>query len=336
MKHSPFRTVDDAGKPVRVFGESTFDSWRTTGDPRLKDLMRRLTFVMAERRFRLNEPEALLMATPAFAVVVSLIMHNVWPSIPALVLILPCALLTFPALRYGMQLTVARRSQAIARLMLDEGLCPVCGYNFFGLELKGPMIRCPECGGEWRTDRIARVLPIDETSRESAIVKAIRQPIELVTVGYDDARGTRVGMVDPLLRAARREASEPARVERLGAARRDLSRIGRGRRLLVVGFIIAVSAVLAGAMVWSRLRGTPPVPLPAFVGPICLTGIGFGVYFGRFGYARRRVRDVMLAHSLCASCAAPLDYLTPDPADGCVTCETCRAAWRLTPPAEAP
>ncbi len=336
MKHSPFRTVDDAGKPVRVFGESTFDSWRTTGDPRIKDLLRRLTFVMAERRFRLNEPEALLMATPALAIVVAMIMHNIWPSVPALVFVLPCALLSIPAIRQGMLLTVARRSRHLTRLMLDEGLCAVCGYNFYGLDLKDAIVKCPECGSEWRTDRISRVLPIDEAARESALAKAIRQPIELVTVGYDDDRGARVAMADPLLRAARRGASNAAHVERIAAARRELARIGLGWRILVAGLILAPACAIAGGVIWSRLRGTPPAPLFILVGPICLAGVAFGVFFGRFGYSKRRVRSVMLAHSLCASCAAPLDHLTPDPADGCVICETCRAAWRLAPPTEAP
>jgi hypothetical protein len=37
----------------------------------------------------------------------------------------------------------------------------------------------------------------------------------------------------------------------------------------------------------------------------------------------------MLSHNLCASCAASLEDLEPDPADGCLVCENCRAAWRV-------
>jgi hypothetical protein len=331
------RSVDDAGNPVRIFDGPGFASWRTSSDARVKDLIRRTSFVMTDRRRRFADPESFLFALPAFIMLAGILVHQQYRSVPIWAIIAPGVLLGVPGVHFAVRRSIARRADQLSRLMLEEGLCPSCGYNFHGLDRPAERFHCPECGAAWKSARVLRTLPIDESHTGSPLAAAFRQTADIATKGYEDDRGVRVPMADPRLRNARRRAAggAPAHAVSTAAARRDLARIGRVTRALVAGVCVLVAIGFLAATLSlgarSRAAGLPVTPGSLFilVGPVAMLILAASVWFGKGAYTPRRVRQTLLAHRLCASCAAPLGHLALDPADGCIVCETCRAAWRL-------
>lgn len=101
--------------------------------------------------------------------------------------------------------------------------------------------------------------------------------------------------------------------------------------LALLPFGIAALSVYAAISLYNgREPGIAPVMIIPFV---IFFLLGIGLLFSHTFYSPRLAARVMVAQSLCASCARPLDGLPPD-ADGCAVCPECGASWR--PPTIAP
>jgi hypothetical protein len=267
------------------------------------------------------------LAVPSFLCVVGAILLMQWllPSIPgwghifALILVL---------LAVSMITSRVRRKVAggvLADLLIEEGLCPSCGYNLFGLSAdQDGILPCPECGAGWRASRIRRV----EAFATGVRMADAHTAISLAPVAWSarDDRGMRRPLVHPRLRREIAGAeSEPAR-QRLRSARRAIGRSGRIVRWLAALFMLLPGAGICAAFLSGGM--TPTLARALVVPGLFFVGLGCGALFGNFGYNPRRVRRLMVESQLCPSCAAPLDGIDPE-ADGRKVCGLCLGAWEL-------
>ncbi len=226
----------------------------------------------------------------------------------------------------------------VAALILEEGLCPSCGYNFHGIT-PTPQIPlqyvCPECGSAWNADRVKRLMPFvgdgqaQVGSALQSLATATRDSGRFDTwIGKaQDARGAPVPVVHPRLRRELRASQSQEHRARLLAARHQIARAARGNAwgmYLLMGLMVAGNSLV----LYSSLLGGVGAGLPlATILLVCSLATGVSLLAGRTaGVKADNVRRAMLNEGLCPSCGRPLGDLPPGK-DGCVECPTCRSAW---------
>lgn len=319
--------TDDAGKRIKILDPAGMSEWPAKGDERIAALLLRIRRTMSVS----SGWESLATIIVAVVVIV-----GYWLSRSLVVRLMPALggfgyfvciiVIAMLVQRVLWRSRLQSAAKAVAGLILDEGLCPTCGYNFAGMGIEHAeprdLIACPECGGAWRRERIARTVPF-------APDLPLRAPSAMVTKrervsGWSatDARGTRVELVYPRLTRQLAHPFSPTHAEALVRARRTISSSGR-----IVRYTFA--AVIAGAYLWalSRLGGFAE-DAPAYIYlSVLAAAFFFPTLFANFAYSPKAVIRAMLKESLCPSCGADLSDTPPAARDGATSCPQCRAAW---------
>lgn len=318
---------DDAGKDVRVLNPSGFSEWPVKGDARMAVLVPRIGRALRGNRWYVRFVHDLAgVAIGLLCLVVTIwVLRMVGSGLPGWVFPAAVFAVLFMTGRMVHRVRVGRAREDAAGVILEEGLCPSCGYNLHGIERdEGGRVVCPECGAAWNAVRIMRSAPF-ELGAEFAV------PLKVVwssSVGGPrwavcDDRGRVVPLAHPWLRKAIRAASS-TNAERLRDARREIARRSRWVR---APFVTLAWACAAGLPVVCASMGAPASGVVFLA--VSLGAIAFAATVGNFLYQPRTVRDALVARRMCASCVCSLRRL-PEDADGMTTCAECRAAWRLT------
>ncbi len=328
---------DDRGNAVELLLTRTEGraEWPVSGDERIERLRERLERGLGRRTAVLLLPQ--LIALPLFLVPLAFVTAltggnpgGAW----ALRIMWACAFVVI-TLVVGLGLLSRRflsgnQARTLTHVLLDEGLCPGCGYNLVGLAPEPDhMVVCPECGGAWKQERIFRAAPFVEGARLGPALPRVSWSWTGSRAGrldFDD-RSKQVRLVSARPRRMRAAARSEAHRARLAAAAELMRRSGRGTRRKVAGFLAGSGVILGIVSAWVAWQGGLAVAgvfAAALGGPLLAFGIIAAVNLTLFG---RDIIDAMKGEGLCASCGTMLDVMRPAE-DGCVECPACGAAWR--------
>jgi len=308
---------------MRVLDPAAVAEWPLSGDRRMAMLAARIR--AAEKP--LGWPQIALGVLVFAGFVVGLLgVQFVFSSQPRWVHMLVIMVL---AMAFGSAATRARRKWAapsLAQLLIEEGLCPSCGYNFFGLSADAEgFLQCPECGAAWRAERVRRVEAFAPSTRmvDANTVVGLAGGSRVMS----DDRGSRRPVVHPRLRKEIAAATVDADRARLRAARAEIGRGGRLVRWLTAA--VVASPGVAFVYLLLSLRVTAPVSMivTSSISACFFVCLAVGVLYGNFLYTPGAVRRGMLGQGLCPSCAASVEGCEAE-ADGCAVCPGCLAAWR--------
>lgn len=325
---------DDAGKAVKLLDPAGMSEWPSKGDERVAALVSRVRLTMS----RGSTITSVVILVAALFVLFGWSMFNqyfrgAFPRIPGVlhlvILVVIIKLLILSTWRTGLY---TRRNE-VARLILAEGLCPSCGYNFAGLGDQGgaDTLSCPECGASWKKHRILRLQAFDPAVPLAVPTKLVRKHTNVPRWSVLDDRGVPIKLVHPCLRLQRRMEANPDRLQRLEAARRQIAPSGRWLRAP----LSAAVAIFAIACVVAAVRSSNDAgQIAVVIASAALLACSAAMFWGNFLYGRKATRRIMLEQGLCPGCAS--DIAGPVHADGCVECPGCQAAWRATPPTETP
>lgn len=333
-------TLDDGGKPVTLLNGEYGNQWPLASDKRLAALVLRLR--SAARGSLLFQSLPIVLGCAWLIGVLELTSNNhsfkQWAVLTLGVLPGFAAACTTGVLRRW------RFAEKVKSLVLEEGMCAACGYNLVGIcTCTGTdQVVCPECGASWRASRIAR--SVETVGNQGLVFSAavvFDSEIDIAVKGVDD-RGLPRTLASPRLLRQRRRAAARAERSRLHSAGRSIAarsrsfRMGIGSALVLPAASIFVLFLLPRT---ARASLAAIAPLDAFYA-ICvilvIAILGSLYLVGRLGIPARDIKAALLEASFCPACASPLDTLPPDPLDGCVVCEVCRAAWKLPSTAAAP
>ncbi|MBK7403634.1 MAG: hypothetical protein IPJ41_03110 [Phycisphaerales bacterium] len=227
-------------------------------------------------------------------------------------------------------------AQAMAAALLADGICPACAYNLGAQPVVDGVAVCPECGATWRADRIRSRHQFASSVRAGAPggVSGLARFLGLGSGGptsITDDRAERRPIVSPWLASAIRAAGGPKR-ERLIAARREIRRHGRVRRIIPAAFFAFACGFLAFNAFKARRFPSTPTSMWMFVAPSAAIGavyLPLSSLCGCSGITADHVRAAMLRRRLCPSCAADLDGV---PTGGRLChCQHCGAVWQFGP-----
>lgn len=323
-------TLDDAGRPVKLLDPAYGSEWPIGSDKRLAALANRLKLAASDK-FRFAVVPFILLPL-GVGVLLGLLAVNGnsslarWIRLTLALASLPWAFVSYAIIARSRRRRFAERIKAI---VLDEGMCAACGYNLFGLGGRPDLVTCPECGARWQGSRIARS---SETVGRAGIIRAADVLIDPeVETGLDDVddRGSPCSLASPRLRVPLPEANSDLDRRRLAFARRAISVHGRHVRV-PIGLALILAAAGAAALLW---RYTAHMTFAVVAPFLAITGVLGGAVLCGLIVRKRDIKSALLEHSLCPSCASPLDSILPDPHDSCTVCTTCRCAWKLPPPA---
>lgn len=331
--------VDDRGQRVPLL-DPNGTPWPVETDERVRLLAQRISAKMQDDATGSGRKYLIVTLVLVYmAVSVPLQMYLVgslkMPAVVVIVLMMPVLL--------GCVYLVQRRyfqtsSTAIARLVLEEGLCPSCGYNLCGISPIAGAISvhiCPECGSAWNADRVKRLepfvgdVPANAGSARKSLAAAAKEHQWLdnwFIKRIHDSRDTPVPAVHPRLWRQLESAASEEHKARLLAARTAMRHAARGKSwktYLLPGFLVLNACYLVftstgGARWWWML-----VTLPFWVYMLVVA-----VASRTAGIKPDDVKRSMWREGLCASCGELLAHLAPGD-DNCVECPRCRAAWRL-------
>ncbi len=326
--------TDDTGKPVKLLDPAGMSEWPTKGDPRIDALVLRVRKAMSGwSAYEWALSLILMIGVFAFYFAARPLVNKVVPTLPGFVFF---AVLAFSAQIFARLLWRARlhsNRKQVVQVVLEEGLCPCCGYNFASLNIdtieSQQLVTCPECGSAWRRNRIDRALMFDGSLAVSSPVKRFTKREKSNNWTTNDDRGVRVRLVHPRLYSCRPDIGGDARREALRLARRDIA----PSRLWLRGSIAGLLAALAILCIVLAIRDQEGAWLiPAGLAAV----LALACWYGNFVYAPSAVRAAMLRQGLCPTCSNSLAGHPVAARDGCVTCPGCHAAWRVAPPTEAP
>lgn len=319
---------DDAGKDVRVLNPNGFAEWPVKGDARIAVLVPRVGRALRGNRWYLRFVHDLAGVAIGLIWLVAAvwILRTLGAGLPGWV---------FPAAVFGMLLVVERVVHRVrvgrvrehaAGVILEEGLCPSCGYNLHGIEkdVDGRVV-CPECGAAWNAVKIIRSAPFEFGAEFGVPLKAVwAASKKLPGWSVCDDRGRVVPLAHPRLRKEIRAASA-TNAQRLLHARRETARGSRWVRWPFVSLAWASAAAVPAVYMHMGAPLSGGVFLAAIFG-----ALAFAATYGNFLYRPSAMREALVSRRMCASCATSLRRL-PGDTDGMTTCTACRAAWRLTP-----
>jgi Zn-finger nucleic acid-binding protein len=316
--------LDDAGKDVKILNPAGFADWPIAGDERIEWVIRRVGMVSVT-----TWPKRLLfilmgiLSGLLFVMLLTFLRRQTGLPGPVLVA-LPLSSIA------GVQLLIhlwfdRRKPGRVASVLLDEGLCPCCGYNLHGVGLgSGQCVVCPECGASWRASRIRQTAPFvvrDETRFSSPLRRLRGQLRKHETNVKDDAGETfAISRSEHGKRFRRHSLQERRRVRTL---RWKIVRAGMYWRIPLMCAIVAFDMYVLMKLL--DPPHTPPAVRWVF-GSVCLI-VAVVLPFGLSGPFRTQ-RRVLLAHRTCPICVT---QLTSDAHDALVltTCPNCRARWRV-------
>lgn len=230
----------------------------------------------------------------------------------------------------------------IRKLMLSEGLCPVCGFELLNVVATGDGCgECPKCEAAWLVSEIATRMEGEESlqpisPRAASTIIAARKSIWRAEprLWAKDAHGASTAILRVTPKDRMRGARTEGREQQLRIAWKQVRRLGRLRRwalalaLVFVWSIISIFLAVASSM--SVAPWIKTVPL-ACLGIYLIVMVVRGYWFT----SGSRARDAMLAQWTCPACAEELGVIAGGPPD-VVQCPACAATWRLPVNAESP
>lgn len=326
---------DDRGEKREVLNPAGFQDWPVRGDPRMEHLVQRLGFVLKGRpgvrgllKMAMLSLVPLTVAVMAVIVGRSLLVGMGAPRWLPFVIICVVSSLCGPIVTHWLK---RGNEDQVADLLLEEGLCPCCGYNLHGIAAASDhRIVCSECGAAWNAARVMRTEPFKGTGNTVSI-KQILGSMQASNSGWNtvDAKGRRVQLAPARLRRSLRSAKEhPPWHERLVSARRGIRRGCLATRMLGLAIVWSLALGIVGAMIYAIMRQTGPGVGALVFAAVPMIGLVAWATFGNFCFRPKVVRAELIAEGLCPSCARPLDDAeVADPA--MATCLNCRSAWTL-------
>jgi uncharacterized Zn finger protein (UPF0148 family) len=228
-----------------------------------------------------------------------------------------------------------RYSHRLVESLLRIGACPSCGYRLGGamVEADGAVV-CPECAAAWKAERVGSQRP-DVSWAICADAPADMPPMVERTRRMWARQSSVVDDRDRVMAFTSLAIPEDANADRrlrLMAGREAVQRSTRLRRLLLFIGVLVMMAMMClpigrlvfggglGLSRWIALIYLPMLAMYAVFAWRALTG--------RSSWTARPARNAFLRERLCPGCSADLRTRTTEP-DGCVTCPTCTAAWRM-------
>lgn len=322
-----YHVKDDEGKPVAALQAAGLCDWPVQGDERIEKLVKRMQLAShgagtASRGMWLG---LRVIAWWGSFLAIMWLMRGM--GLPGWVPLVALAIVWVVVVRVLARMRISTHGEAIAKLMLAEGLCPGCGYNFVGLVDVGgdALVRCPECAAAWKRERIERAEAFMGGARMGSVLTKIRAGDNLGWASTKDARGEMYSVVHPMLREQvklARLVRDEEREKRLIAAREAVSGIGLRMRLVVAAASFGLAVVVW--MWWARMPGAIGGPRILLVlVPVSLGVLGVGMLLGGFTLSSSRVVRVLIENGLCPSCAGELE----EEVEGNRGCEKCRAVW---------
>jgi uncharacterized Zn finger protein (UPF0148 family) len=209
--------------------------------------------------------------------------------------------------------------------LLAAARCPSCGYDLEPVRaVDGECSCCPECGAAWRLPT-RTMLPLRMPGVSDPVVSEAEHPTK-ERVSYADGRGRAVWLVDSSLKAMPRAwlavpVEKRARIEQRLRDRAGVERAGYffgGLVCLVLGTLHYVGTN------WNPIAS---VAITLVFGLLGLGGFWLALTSKRAGDGQA-IAQIFLNSWVCPSCATLFENPQEEP-DGCITCPTCRAAWRV-------
>lgn len=322
---------DDAGKKVKLLDPAAMCEWPTRGDERIDALVKRVRRALSASSCAEQAMTVLLAVGIVAAVRVAMLL-----SLPSLFSLWGAAvyggiiLIGIGLSKAFWRIRLQSNGRRVADALLDEGLCPCCGYNFAGLGIENKpadsLATCPECGSAWRRGRIDRVVPFDPSLPRSTSVLRFSKRENVPTWSTVDDRKARVLLVHPRLSKLLRKARDSDTRDRLRLAR---ARISRSR--VWVRYLLAITLWSLG--VWCLTHGIANGDSETSIVAVILGGLGIAALRGKLVYSPAVVRRAMLENGFCPTCGADLTDLPLDSGDGWVRCAGCRSTWNRYWPA---
>ena|SRR5688572_10907418 len=161
------RTLDDAGKAVRLLDPATTKELSSAHHPRFSNLRTRMWAAcgrtsLLENVLFFGGFAATLVVLFGGASIYQRLLPGSFPWPVFFLTLVP----VFCGGLLGRRSMMKRKADAIATVMLAEGLCPSCAYclSETPIALTGICI-CPECGARWRDERVRRSSsPLSQTT----------------------------------------------------------------------------------------------------------------------------------------------------------------------------
>lgn len=317
--------LDDAGNKVELLRAVGFAEWPSKGDPRIEWVIRRIRMAFAPT---LGER----IVFTVIGIACGVMFLGTWLLIGRYVYRTPGPVVfgAMFALGFGLRaiflhILSRRRPERVARVLLDEGLCPTCGYNLHGAGVdQHGRVTCPECGGAWNSARIRTTAPfIVDGGPLASPIKRFRASKRSQEVVYRDDTGERFALTYQEVRKRfQRPWKQAAERQRVRALRRAIRLDGLWWRA-TLGVCILIG--LGSLLVWVHLYEDAPLGV-VLVGMGLTLLIAAGTAIGVSPFFRTE-RRVLLANNACPICVTSLHGVQPDP-DALTSCPGCRARWK--------
>ena len=349
---SPFirRSLDDRGRPytpvplAQLALNAPDQPTRNTA----RALQSSLRAVVKEQTRRWSLDRVLIgLLLAAAIVVVFVLVAAVFSAVIPVAIQLLLLIATIALISHIDRRVAARRiAGSIGATIAAHGFCPSCAYSLNGLEPDSQRtLVCPECGSAWLAARLTRAHWNPPLSRLTPRTPWRLRAMQLNPPVIADGLGMLCRRANSrLIGYDHNPALTPRR-------RRPISRAIRAPSLWLR---LAIALLLTAAVVWLLFHApTPdiagsssPPTTDRDVASLVLAWFAWSasllivaasllmILAGELGITTRRLRETLLAESLCPSCAAELP--TPDPGASLRPCAHCGSTWRASPPPDRP
>jgi hypothetical protein len=220
--------------------------------------------------------------------------------------------------------------------VLGEGSCGGCLYNLASIVPEADMLRCPECGGAWKTSRVG-------TLHIGSAMKRLDDPKWRTNPPIFDARGRLLRLVSAKRFAQPVSGLNPRQAE---GARRIL-REGRWLAVVILVFLTLVAGSRA-VFFAATIMVIATEPAVGMLLRSLLLSLGVGLlptalmlalgWLGMYPYLRGRrplkpqkAADKLAAMRICPCCATELSATANS--EGATVCRECGGAWNVDPSA---
>lgn len=324
---SSSRILDDRGREVptvRIRGTAIWDGRDSASD--LPDELEEACAAAVEE-FHASRHESLFSVWGALTAVLCL-GFIFWLSPPKSLMELIAGVVIVLGIRLADEWF--RRSRPRSRCPFDERLlatllaasrCPSCGYDLSKSESDPEgLTACAECGAAWKLPPSSH-LPTRRPGVPERNMSGMPS-----SVSYTDGRGRAVWLANQLATWPHARDAMPAAVREPIAARLNGRLATERLQALLAGLLIAGFAAFMCLMAFGGGSA-----LFAIFGAIASAGaltVWWSAWRQRAPENPQAVAQVFLDAWVCPSCTHHIEEPIEEP-DGCITCPTCNAAWRV-------
>lgn len=224
----------------------------------------------------------------------------------------------------------ARRvSGRVAASIVAEGLCGCCGQSLRSMPVEEDgCVQCAECGAAWKWERVTRpyweATPVfnDDVDFLYRLFSLLPRKRKLMT---PDDRGRYIRAMDSWLILMRQSAKQRYTRDQIKRLRHATRRVGRVRRLWMVGVSVAIAAAMC-ASVWFASRDVQALQaISSLMGVVLLFTVPLTL-LGHAGAYPEKVAHALSRLNVCGCCGSPLESVVES--DGCRVCDGCGSAWK--------